>query len=549
MSPQLKALIRKEWRQQRKYFWVTLILLLGFLVIDAPFDDWFATVPLMFGIAFIAGVVATNVISSEHTTSSFSFYETLPISRRTKTLIKFSMGGLVTVVPFLITYAIYLIALLFLDVNGELPEFFYTYFTRHLPFARHFSTIVLISAITCCLVGVHFYLWTATLAIRQTSFIRAGSIAVGILCLCLIYLFSSWEIMRFVRAHSSLSIAASQLWFLGLNAFNPLLPVMLLEFADDFHKWPQFATVVLLMSSALFQFGIPILLARRILNQYGKEPGEIKQDVLARTIVRVHNWWEKRQEVKRNRRPYLLSGEPSSFFSQLVRQQWRSHKWLYCLMACSGFLIGPAIALIAVGVNHYIEDLHDIADEMEELLMMLVLCVGLPAMTYLGTTSLLNDRSREIQSFWRSLPVSPSRFITTRFFVTFAFGLLCLLGPALVLLPAVKLSSVEFSYLPFTVFLRGTCYLFAHYALAAALLWALGNPVHSIVGMACYSGIVHSLITSFGSGFREPFAADQLLMDPSVSIAMAFWLLTAVLAIPSVVLLGWQMSRQRLTAW
>ncbi|MAT16166.1 MAG: hypothetical protein CMJ46_12960 [Planctomyces sp.] len=543
MSPQLKALIRKEWRQQRKYFWVVLCVLCGlesvFLVVNPA-----SAAALLFLTFYFAGflgiLVGSSVIDSESRSTPGTFYLSLPLSRQKKAIVKLIVGAMVLLGPLLISYLLFFLLASVMQIADVLPSRFLEDFKS---LSGSFSGSIALIASMSMMLALTMYLWTTGLAVRKESFMGAGGVGLLVVFISVILLILSFGIpilairvnpeLLSTEAGRALIDSLNNLSLL-LNAGNPLVfPIVFTNFFTNlvFSSWIFVAIVAAQLSAGL-------LLMRRFVRYYGTDTTPAIDRILHRAAQPLVRWlWRIRLLLPRHTR--LTSRLAKSPTWLLMQHQWKSQSLLLLPMLGLGLALG-----VSPVITNWNSHVLRLASDVDSILTPLFLLVGLPGMLLLGTTVFHRDRSLEIQSFWRALPLSPTRWLLTKLLSSLFVGIFCLIGPFL-------LMDVIFDVYgwPTLILTRGTLYLSAHFLLAAAIYWWIGNPLHSIVMTIGYSAILQGVITGKYPGIRIAMSLDELIVRNSPSQTAAFYLIFALLILPAIVVLFRQTRRQQLTAW
>ncbi|MCA9039051.1 MAG: hypothetical protein KDA65_01750 [Planctomycetaceae bacterium] len=533
MSPELKALIRKEWQQQQKYFWVMLLILIGLETVLLLLNPELAVLFLVLtalSSCYLGIMVASSVVNSESTARTDSFYQSLPVARQTKAAVKLSMGGVVLLTPLCLAYVydFLLIQLCaFLDIlspkslEGLNPDFG--------------NNSIWKLAIFSLIVALSFYLWTAGIAHRAGTFIRTAASGLAILVFAG-FMFSLpilFVVMFPTNARAISQVELEQMYSIVmlLNSWNPLVPFAILSDMDISKELPNIALVV--------QFIVAAALAFEFIRNYGTETPEVKRDF----VLRITSWFsDSWMEWTTSRlQSNILANQPNrhSVTRLLISQQLRSQRPLLFLLLLLGCYLGVYPVIYA-----WNKSLLPLRQSANDILLPLFFTIGLPGMILLGTTVFLPDRSLTIQSFWRSLPLSPTRWLTTKFLSSLLVSCFCLLGPFL-------LMNILFNAYgwPTTILVRGCCHLVAHFTLAASLFWLIGNPLHSAVLTIGYSALIHGIFMAIGPGFHYGPSFDLLLTSQVGAHTGMFYLIFGLLMLPPLVLLVRQRRQYRLTAW
>ncbi|QDU82275.1 ABC-2 family transporter protein [Polystyrenella longa] len=553
MSPQLKTLIWKEWRQQRKYFWVVLLLLVGFEVAFLMINPEMSMTLFMMSVTtspFLAIVIGSQIVVSETSLGTDTFFQSLPANRRLQAWVKLFVGAFVLIGPLIISYAIYGSLLFVLDsLNAFSPE------SRHDLFqGQGKDESFYYFLFRFCMLGLSFalafYIWTVSIAANCRTFIKACGLGILNLVMWVFNLSVSSEYVLSITRESP--SAARDLYLVAFNAINPLLGVIFVDdrpsgLSADWDVFQSFPGVLILSGTV----GVYSYLILRFVRLFGTEAKPSKKDLVERVTSKLSSVWETRRTARLERAASNATARSPSITWLLLMQQVRSHKWLLLLLLFLGCYMG----VVPVFNEWSHSGLYYLKREVVSILSVLFLIIGLPAALLLGTTTLMQDRSVEVQSFWRSLPFSPLRWLLTKYAVTFLMALLCLLGPYVLM----NIFFEAYGW-PTIILLRGTLFLLAHFTLAATMFWMVGNPVQSMVLTVGYSAVVQAVVVTIIQRGLEfvPFnffesnlglVIEVLVTKDNEIAAGAFYLILVLMFIPSLSLLFSRARQYRLSAW
>jgi hypothetical protein len=453
---------------------------------------------LVMAIVPLAIFIGAGTATSERSRGTLRFLQSLPVPMWRVAIYKAAIGLATILISAMLTLAFVFVWLKLAGLLGASPDAFGDVTSRESPFVftNHWYAN---SALVLTIVAGGFYFWTVATGVNRKDEVSAGAVALTVIVAWCLFVFTAWGLYGNSYGSFDKWPSATEKWLAVAGAATA--PGGLATLPDAIDNQRQYllpaayvtgVTLLLLAAWYVFRFG-------RTLNN------EIRSPQTAKIVARRLDW---------------LGAPRQSPAKAIAWKQLRESGPIVLL----GFAVVFAVftVIFIVDSPHYRNNDYG---RFLELFAEVSFAIGLAVALVAGIGVFLNDVSPGLNTFWRSRPIGPNLWFSTKFASGLTILMAAIYGPIILLAPP----NLEFKEI--LVFPAIT---FAIFAAAAAMTCLVRNAVYAAILSiaAIYLGIIATALTVAGArvvrGGEWPEYFGDVVTDVSATQVGAGMVLTGV---------------------